>query len=153
MSSEKRKKAIIEGVVKTFGDMAFMEVIDKFDENCMKSDVSCILEIEFSEPENGWLYLFLPKELKKHIVENIYGADWTELTTEQIDDCLLELLNVLAGNYMTAYFGSKELYTLSFPSVIFAKEDVRHIEKMDTITLNAENMLFDIGIIVQGVVR
>ena len=44
----------------------------------------------------------LPLELKKTLIESIYATPWDELTLDRKDDGLLEVLNVLAGRFLSS---------------------------------------------------
>ncbi|NOY07361.1 MAG: chemotaxis protein CheX, partial [Spirochaetes bacterium] len=115
------KEALTPAVIKTFSDMAFIdaEVLKEIPE---KLTYGHIIHISLSAPEHGEIALFLPSECKKMIVENIYGSDWTSLNATEIDDCLLEILNVLAGNFLTEYFGAGVKHDISLPELLFDAE-------------------------------
>jgi len=100
------KETLISAVIRTFSDMAFIDV-EVLKEIPEELTCSHIIHISLSAPEHGEIALFLPSDCKRMIVENIYGSDWTSLNPTEIDDCLLEILNVLAGNFLTEYFGAE----------------------------------------------
>ena len=64
----------------------------------------------------------------KKIVENIYGENWENLNPDQTDDCLLELCNVLAGNYLIEVYGEDARRDMSLPQLLF---DEKHLIKDD----------------------
>jgi hypothetical protein len=61
----------------------------------------------------------MPKEVKFLSAENIYGESWKDLTSSQIDDSLLEMLNVLVGRLLTVHFGEHVGYVMGLPTVLF----------------------------------
>ena len=73
----------------------------------------------FSRPVQGDITLLLPAAAKRKIVENIYAKDWKLMDETEIDDCLLELLNVLAGNFLREYSRTTAGHDLSLPEVQF----------------------------------
>jgi hypothetical protein len=73
--------------------------------------------------------LFLPFECKNTIAQNIYGKDIKELKSEEIDDCQLELLNVLIGNVLSFYYGGKKKYKVDLPSILFDEDEIEWNKK------------------------
>lgn len=119
-------EALAVATSKTFADMAFIDAVPASPpENPV--DFSHILHIEFGEPNRGSLVLFLPIACKRLIVENVYGNDWSSLATEQIDDCLLEIINVLAGNLLDERFGSSKTYNLTLPRLLFDEQELASV--------------------------
>ena len=99
-------EALVEAAQKTFADMAFVDV-NPTEPPSEPLTFSHVISIEFRTPGTGRILLFLPQEVKKMVAENIYGRDWKTLRSEEIDDCLLELLNVLAGNMVDSLGGGQ----------------------------------------------
>lgn len=110
------RKALEHTVVNAFSDMAFVDVIP-----CTPGEVntSHLLKIAFRGSEDGELVLYLSHESKQKIVENIYGEDWNNLDPSEIDDCLLELMNVIAGNFVQALYGTGNAHDISLPELVF----------------------------------
>jgi len=110
------RSAIEHAVVSALSDMAFLDAIP-----CSAGEVpvSHLIWIAFSGPESGELVLHLPHSCKRQIVENIYGGDWEDLTASEIDDCLLEVLNVIAGTYVRERNGPHANYDISLPQLLF----------------------------------
>jgi hypothetical protein len=113
--------AIISGVKKTFEEMAFIDVVESGDSGVKFSH---ILYIDILEPIVGKIAMFLPFECKNAIAQNIYGKDIKELKSEEIDDCQLELLNVLVGNVLSFYYGGKKKYKVDLPSILFDENEI-----------------------------
>ena len=91
------EQARLDAAQKTFADMAFVDV-NPTDPRSDPVNCSHVISIDIRAPSPGRILLFLPQEVKKMVAENIYSRDWDSLQSVEIDDCLLELLNVLAGN-------------------------------------------------------
>lgn len=115
-------RALESSVSLTFADMSFLDVQPALEEE--QPGDGQLLHIAFSAPIKGGMMLLLPLDLKRQIVENIHASAWEELNAAQIDDCLLELLNVLAGNFLQALFGDEVKVNLSFPEVLFERSEV-----------------------------
>ena len=90
---------LLAATERTFSDMAFVDVTE-LEQPPEDTRYGQVLHIAFTLPVNGQMILYLPTPCKKLLVENIYSRNWEELKTSEIDDCLLELLNVLAGNFL-----------------------------------------------------
>jgi CheY-specific phosphatase CheX len=112
------EKSIEESMKQTFEAMAFIDVeVDEATER--EFTAGQLMHILFSEPIDGEMVLILSKDCKMKIIENIYGEDWTEVDPTAVDDCLLEMLNVIAGNFLNFYCGYRSKHNLSLPNLIF----------------------------------
>lgn len=121
---EKAGKSLARAAAKTFSEMAFIDVTEalKVPETL---EYSQIIHISLFEPVEGEISLFLPADCKQMIVENIYGSDWSGLQSAEIDDCLLELLNVLAGNFLIEYCGTGVKHDISLPELLFDESKLK----------------------------
>ena len=143
-------QALVTAVVKTFSDMAFIDAVDIPD---YSEDLSFshILHISLHEPQKGQIVLFLPYACKKMIVENIYGRDWDSLHATEIDDCLLEILNVLAGNFLNEFCEKEITHGISLPKMLF--DDTEIYRKSNCFTdyfFDAEGIPFKISITISN---
>ncbi len=122
---KKAWKSLAEAAARTFSEMAFIDVTEalKVPETL---EYSQIIHISLFEPVKGEIALFLPADCKRMIVENIYGSDWTGLDAAEIDDCLLELLNVLAGNFLIEYCGTGVKHDISLPDLLFDDNELKN---------------------------
>lgn len=118
MSTRNPDEILKDVVTESLQEMTFLDV-EKDSDPIDPKDVSHIFHIGYSYPEVGALMLYLPKELKIQIVENIYGENWTDLTPNQIDDSLLEILNVIGGKFLTEVFGDGGKYIMGLPNLVF----------------------------------
>lgn len=126
---------LTEAVKKTLSDMAFLDAEPVEDDEGI-TGTSHIIAISYEAPERGSIALMLPLACKRQIVENIYGDEWESLDSEEIDDCLLEMLNVLAGEYLSSRYGREVRRDLSLPRLVF---DAAELETSNT----AERICFD----------
>jgi CheY-specific phosphatase CheX len=143
MSFEKMdiRKSFIDSVVDTFAEMAFIDVISE-DNYDGKINYSGIMGLKFSDPGEGRLLFFMSKECKKQLVENIYGEDWEILNDMDIDDCLLEILNVLAGEFLKNLYGKDKKIIMSFPRLFFDDEEISNVTNTLKFIFNAEGAMF-----------
>jgi CheY-specific phosphatase CheX len=149
MINELIKKAMIKTIESVFSDMVFIDTIH-LDENPAILDYTQILYIDLVSPQTGYIIAYLPFELRKTIVETILSTDWDEMHASEIDDCLLEILNVIAGNFLTEYLGRDVKYNISFPAVNYDEEDIDNLEKSQEIYFDAEGSIFRIKILLNS---
>ncbi|MEI8092829.1 MAG: hypothetical protein WCG80_01315 [Spirochaetales bacterium] len=117
--------SVLSVVRATFEEMTFLDV-GPAGPNPAKVESGPILFLPYSHPRVGSLSLSMPKEIKFLSSENIYGESWKELSSEQIDDSLLELLNVLVGRLLTLHFGEQSGYVMGLPTVLFDEPIADH---------------------------
>lgn len=134
-------RVFISSVIDTFAEMAFVNVISE-KKSGIDIKYSNILGIDFSEPLGGNLLFYMPKECKKELVENIYGKDWKSLQDEEIDDCLLEILNVLAGDFLKNLFGKEQKIIMSIPKIFFDDSFLPEMDHGIEFIFNADGVKF-----------
>ena len=110
--------AMIEAVQQTLENMVFMEVIE---ERGTPTDIPAT-ELTWSsmlinDPIQGEIRLAMPSELLKKISGNVFGIDDEEVTTSQAYDILNELLNTIAGLFMTKLLPTDQEYKIGLPSL------------------------------------
>ena len=144
--SDKVHDALLKSIQMTMMDMAFVDVIEAGDESEVHH--SNVLYINFSQPVNGGLILRFSKECKMMIVENIHGSNWESLSSDEIDDCLLEVLNVLAGNFLNFYCGKESGHNMTFPQMLFDEEEIPKVSEYIPYYYDAEGVVFRVDVCV-----
>lgn len=108
---QKARMTLKQAVSETFNKMAFICVTES---NYKHVIFKNRIKIDFSYPFTGGIILFFMDDLKKRIVEKIYGKKWIKLSTDIKDDCMVELINAVARNFLSFYFSDefdkKEFY-------------------------------------------
>ncbi len=107
--------ALESAVARTFSEMAFLDTVPAGP--CRVGPVDRSFAIQVWAAETHRLVLDLPLPAMRTIVENIHALDWDELSASDVDDCLLEFLNVLAGTFGRLYWGDSSRYRLSLPEI------------------------------------
>ncbi len=115
-------KALIESVIQTFEEMAFLDVQPVSDINTV--NFTQIIYIGILDPLKGSMALYLPVECKRIIIENIYGDEFNNLSPREIDDCLLEILNVLAGCFLGKLYATTIRYRVDIPKILFDETEI-----------------------------
>jgi len=146
MTKSKIKEAIIKTIESVFSDMVFIDTLH-IDSKPEIFNYTQILYIDILSPQPGYIIAYLPLELRKTIVETIHSTDWEDMHASEIDDCLLEILNVIAGNFMTELLGRDVKYNISFPAVNYDEEDIENLEKSQEVFFDAEGSVFRINIL------
>jgi CheY-specific phosphatase CheX len=144
LSKQNIGDAALQAIRETFAEMTFLDVLVDEEENDFTEGQ--LLYLEIYEPVKGRLILVLPTELKREIVENIHATDWEELSVSDVDDCLLEVLNVYAGDFVRALFGKEAKLRLSFPTVMFGFEEIPDLEQFIHFHFHAEGRPFRVYI-------
>lgn len=149
MTEEIIKKAMIQTIESVFSDMIFIDTI-YLEETPEDFEYTQILYIDILSPFAGYVIAYLPLNIRKTIVETIHSTDWSEMHASKIDDCLLEILNVIAGNFMAVLLGRDVKYNISFPAVNYDEEDIENLEKSQKIFFDAEGSVFRINILLNS---
>lgn len=138
--SEKVHEALVKSIQMTMMDMAFVDVIEA--DEIPDVHHSNVLYLNFTHPVSGGIILRLSKDCKMTIVENIHGSNWDSLSSDEIDDCLLEVLNVLAGNFLNFYCGKESGHNMSFPQMLFDEGEVPDADDFASFYFDAEGVIF-----------
>lgn len=105
----------------TFEKMGFMEA---FVSKSRDEDVNMLCATLFvEEPVSAKLYFTCPRKLSWKIAENLYGLE--ELSNEVVDDMMTELLNTIAGSWMSEITPNQR-FSLSIPTCC---DEMHHIDK------------------------
>lgn len=131
---ERSREALVGAVSCAFADMAFMDVAPFGDASggstggstgAASADTGSGREvraaIDMLKPVSGRLELRMPEELRARILDTLYGGA-EEPAGERRDDTVLELLNVVAGQFLSRYFGSGAGVKLELPQYLYFHE-------------------------------
>ena len=99
----------------TLEHMAFIEVREEkiVDESNSIPDNLIFYTISTKKDDGLDLCFASTDELFKHIVENIFGSD--EFSESEFNDNMLEITNIIMGNFLDHYFDGKVTYNLTLP--------------------------------------
>lgn len=112
------RQSLALAVSTALSDMAFLDTTEVADE-AIRTPTSSIVVTGFTRPFRGHIALYLSLDCKRAVAENVFGGEWDTLSAAQIDDCLLELGNVIAGNFLTACAGPESAHDVSLPEIRF----------------------------------
>jgi hypothetical protein len=125
------KDALDEAVITSFADMAFMDAVvepDRLSE-ADSAPTGQLIHISFGHPLFGFLTLYLGVGTKQRLIENVYGQGWDELSGSEVDDCLMELANIVAGNFLLERGEEEYRHAVSLPQVLYDEADLPHADQ------------------------
>jgi CheY-specific phosphatase CheX len=74
--------------------------------------------IEYTGQANGKIRLWADESLSRIIAENMLGMEYdSNLEKEKSTDALNEILNMVTGNFITAYHGENSAVNMGLPSL------------------------------------
>ncbi|MGM0443862.1 MAG: chemotaxis protein CheX [Fibrobacterota bacterium] len=89
---------------------------------------------------SGELHMWYGDDLAAIAAANMLGLDESDSTAaEKGGDALGEILNIFAGNFLTALYGDDVLFTLSSPEMLDQSTFDRDEEEEHTVWLEAED--------------
>jgi len=123
------RDALSDAVCSTFADMTFIDVAPAragAGPGARPVAAPGIREvraaIDVLRPVSGRLELRMPEDLRARILDILYDGSEGE-GGERRDDSVLELLNVIAGQFLSRYFGRNAEVKLELPQYLYFHED------------------------------
>jgi hypothetical protein len=111
-------QAMIHAVSQTLENMAFMEVTEHPDKAYqIATEELAWTSLLIHDPVQGELRLAMPEPLLRTLTGNIFGQDEEVVTPAQQTDILNELLNTIAGLFMTSLLATDQEYKLGLPEL------------------------------------
>jgi len=109
-------QAMKDAVSQTFENMAFTEVIEHIDQTLIipEEDLAwCSLVIK--DPVQGEIRVATSKSGLRDLTGAIFSLAENEITQSQMDDILHELLNTIAGLFMTKLLAENQQFEIGLP--------------------------------------
>jgi len=111
-------QAMISATSKTMEDMLFIAVMEHLDRGYeIPLDELVWTSLLINDPVQGEICLAMPKTLLTKFTCNIFSMDEEEVTQPQMDDILNELLNTIAGLFMTNLLEDNQEYKIGLPEL------------------------------------
>jgi hypothetical protein len=109
-------QSMINAVSQTLENMAFMEVMEHFDRSYeIPAEELVWNSLLINDPVQGEVRLAMSKTFLKTLTGNIFGLDDEEITQQQMDDILNELLNTIVGLFLTNLLADDQEYEMGLP--------------------------------------
>ena len=110
------KQAMKNAVSQTFENMAFMEVIEHFDQEfTLPQDDLAWASLVIKDPVQGEIRLALPASSLSQLTATIFALDPSEVDESKSKDILHELLNTIAGLFMTKLLPENQTFDIGLP--------------------------------------
>ena len=111
-------QAMIHAVSQTLENMAFMEAMAHTDSTYQIPVEELVwTTLLVHDPVQGELRLAMPRSLLLKLTTGVFAMDEDEVTEEQMQDILNELLNTIAGLFMTNLLADDQEYRLGLPQL------------------------------------
>ncbi len=118
MTNNNFYQAMINAVSKTLENMIFLEAMAHFDRSYeIPAEDAVWTSLLISDPVQGELRLVMTAEALTKFTDNIFGFEVDEITDQQKNDILNELLNTIAGLFMTNLLTAEQKYQLGLPEL------------------------------------
>ncbi len=109
-------KAMLDAVRQTFENMAFVEVTEQPEEIDLQIPTEAAwVSILIHDPVQGEVRLAMPQLLLQEMTADMFGIGNDEVTENQRQDIIAEILNTLAGLFMTNLLPDDQTYQLGLP--------------------------------------
>ncbi len=107
---------IAEAVSETFGNMAFLDVAPVQDAT-LPEDVQQVIwaKLLIHDPIQSEMMLYIPESALSTIAKSIYAIPEDELSSQIKIDCIAELLNTIAGRFLTDILPADRSFQLGLP--------------------------------------
>ena len=111
-------QAMIHAVSTTLENMVFMEAMEHFDRTYeIPVEELVWTSLLVHDPVQGEIRLAMPVTLLKKLTANVFALEDEEIDQAQMDDILNELLNTIAGLFMTNLLEDDQQYKLGLPEL------------------------------------
>ena len=109
-------RALLTAVSQTLENMAFTEALEHYNpEYRIPAEELVWASILIRDPAPGELRLAMTEQGLRSLTGAIFGLSEEELSTAQMNDILHELLNTIAGLFMTALLEEDQTFQLGLP--------------------------------------
>ena len=104
--------------------------------------------ISFSNFAKGQVLVFSEKKVANLIAANMLGCDEEDdYALENSEGALQEFTNILAGNLITAIYGTKPVIDLSLPEKVKFDKDIKNFNKSAIIWMEVEENFLSVRFI------
>ncbi len=114
-------KALVLSVKSVLEDMAFLTA-ESVQGNRITAEPAFFIHLQ--NPVKGALILSVSEEDKIKIAENVYGKAGSEINVKESNECLLEFVNVVTGQFVNRLDVENTQYALGIPKLISREGDL-----------------------------
>ena len=111
-------KAMTQAVMEVMEGMAFMEILATRDEEAMAEAQNVLgVSLLVHEPVQWEFKLSIPLDLLGELAEAVFASPREELAPESLNDLMAEILNTVAGRFLTQILKDDQIYNLGLPEI------------------------------------
>jgi len=152
------KEILSHAAVDTFEKLAFLFCFQEEDRDVLFQASATGASLSFMGPFSGKLLIMLSNQILPELAANMLGlGDEEETTSEQQQDALRELTNVLCGNLLPAIAGDRVVFNVDIPRIITDEHALKQaVEDGDVrgpnclVKLDLENGQCDLFLFIDG---
>jgi len=127
---------VLEGGAFLFVDEIALEATPSPGSNWEQLGVS----IDYEGPHLGEIRFWVPKSLANSVAVNMLGLSEDTVVSEQQElDAIKEMLNMIAGNFLTDAFGVEDVYHLGIPFSLLPQDIEVSTNSPDHLWVSAED--------------
>lgn len=109
-------QAMLKAVSQTLENMAFTEAMEHYDQNYqIPADDLVWAYLVVLDPIQGEIRLALPKTALRELTGAVFSLEDAEITQAHMDDILHEVLNTIAGLFMTNLLADNQSFKIGLP--------------------------------------
>jgi CheY-specific phosphatase CheX len=125
LDPDRVRDALARCVTSVFADLAFLDVQVAGDEKKIDTKDMRIAAISVLMPLSCRIKLKIPGSLRDHIADTLFaGIEGKSADLRKnAEDSILEILNIVAGAFLSAYFGQGTEIRLELPEYLYADDD------------------------------
>lgn len=131
LEGERASRLLAESLTAAFGDMAFIDArtvsVDTGESGTIRAgtpvpDGQRCAVIEALMPLSCRIEFVTDIALRDRIIDTLFGDRDAAVQKKLADDSLLEILNVVAGSFLSSYFGGDAAIQLELPRLLYLAE-------------------------------
>ncbi|GEM_PF-737930 len=142
---DRAEKILVDSITSVFADMAFIDVERKAGTQSVEEPTKCApsfenerrAAIDVLSPLSCRIELKINKPLRDRVIETLFGDSIDQEQKKAAEDPLLEMLNIIAGSFLSSYFGSGTNIQLELPRYLYFGE-VSPGQSVSSILMDAE---------------
>ncbi len=147
LDPERAAELLTEATVSVFAEMAFLDAVTIRGGEAVPRDgegTKCAV-IDVMAPLSCRLELRVPAELRDRMVDILFSETPEGQRRKHAEDALLEMLNIITGNFLASYFGAATELQLSLPRYLYFDEELPGTAVAD-LRLDAEGAPFSVSL-------
>ena len=112
---QEMNNALVDAVCETLENMAFMEAFQADVPLPLEGSDVLTVSLLIHDPQPGELWMTIPRPLLLKVAEGVFALPSEDLGDQILRDLLAEILNTLAGRFLTRLLPPLQSYRLGLP--------------------------------------